>query len=75
MYTSKNFNKVIGSQTNKHKAKLFHCFHCRRSFQSQALLDERNEKGCMAVEGQRIEMPSSDGDDPDKFFIKFKNHY
>ena len=29
----------------------------------------------MAVEGQRIEMQSFDGDDPDKFFIKFKNHY
>ena len=71
----KDFYKLIGSQTNKQKAKLFHCFHCRHSFQSQALLDERNEKGCMAVEGQRIEMPSSDGDDPDKFFIKFKNHY
>ena len=29
----------------------------------------------MAVEGQRIEMQSFDENDPDKFFIKFKNHY
>ena len=35
----------------------------------------QSNKGCMWVEGQRIEMPSFDGDDPDKFFIKFKNHY
>jgi hypothetical protein len=49
---------LIGCQTNKHKAKQLHCFHCRHGFQSQELLDEHNEKGCMAVEGQQIQMPT-----------------
>ena len=71
----KDYDKLIGCQTNKHKAKVYHCFHCRHGFESQELLDEHIEKGCMAVEGQQIEMPSFDEDDPDKFFIKFKNHY
>jgi hypothetical protein len=71
----KDYDKLIGSQTNKHNEKKYHCFHCNHGFKSQALLDEHSEKGCMAVEGQRIEMPSFNPDDPDKFFIKFKNHY
>ena len=54
----KDYDKLIGCQTNKHKAKQLHCFHCRHGFQSQELLDEHNEKGCMAVEGQQIQMPT-----------------
>ena len=54
----KDYDKLIGCQTSKHKAKLYHCFHCRHSFQSQELSDEHNEKGCMAVEGQQIQMPT-----------------
>ena len=65
----KDYNRLIGSQTNKHKAKLHHCFHCRHGFQSKELLDEHNEEGCMAVEGQQIEMPSSED------IMVFKNHY
>ena len=71
----KDYDRLIGSQTNKKKAKMFHCFHCRHGFISQALLDEHNEKGCMAVEGQRIVMPTFDPEKPDKFFIQFKNDY
>jgi hypothetical protein len=48
---------------------MFHCFHCRHGFISQALLDEHNEKGCMAVEGQIVEMPSEED------IMVFKNHY
>ena len=29
----------------------------------------------MAVEGQTIEMPKFDPENPDKFFVKFKNHF
>ena len=29
----------------------------------------------MAVEGQTIEMPKFDPEKPDKFFVKFKNHF
>ena len=60
---------MYSSKTNKHKAKVYHCFHCRHGFQSQELLDEHNEKGCMAVEGQQIEMP----DESDT--MVFKNQY
>ena len=65
----KDCDRLIGSQTNKKKAKMFDCFHCRHGFISQALLDQHNEQGCMAVEGQRIVMPTFDPDKPDKFFI------
>ena len=68
----KDYDRLIGSQTNKKKANMFHCFHCRHGFISQALLDQHNEQGCMAVEGQRIVMPTFDPDKPDKFFIQFK---
>ena len=33
----KEYDKLIGSQTNEHKAKLHHCVHCRHGFQSQEL--------------------------------------
>ena len=65
----KDYDRLIGSQTNKRQNKKYHCFHCKHGFQSQALLDEHNEKGCMAVEGQQIEMPNEDD------IMVFKNHY
>ena len=65
----KDYDRLIGSQTDKKTFKLHHCFHCKHGFQSQALLDQHNEKGCMAVEGQRIEMPNEEG------ATVFKNHY
>ena len=65
----KDYNRLIVSQTNKYKAKMFYCFHCQHGFISQALLDEHNEKGCMAVEGQIVEMPSEED------IMVFKNHY
>ena len=64
-----DYNKLIGSQTNKHKTKLYHCFHCSHGFQSKELLDEHNERECMAVEGQQIEMPKEED------VMVFKNHY
>ena len=71
----KDYDKLIGSQTNKRQNKKYHCFHCQHGFKTQVLLDEHTEKGCMAVEGQRVEMPKFDPDKPDKFFIQFKNDY
>ena len=64
----KDYNRLMGSQTSKDKSKKYHCFHCQHGFQSEQLLNQHNEKGCMAVEGQQIEMPSEDG------FMVFKNH-
>ena len=48
----KNYDKIIGSQTNKMKAKKNHCFHCQHGFLTKELLDEHVEKGCMAVVGK-----------------------
>ena len=65
----KDYDRPIGSQTNKHAEKIHHCFHCKHGFKSKELLNNHSEKGCMAVEGQQIEMPS-----PDDTMV-FKNHY
>ena len=42
-------------------------------FHSEDDLTNHKEKGCLAVEGQTIEMPKFDPEKPDKFFVKF-NH-
>ena len=65
----KDYDKIIGSQTNKMKAKKHHCFHYQHGFLTKELLDEHVEKGCMAVEGQQIQMPKEDD------IMVFKNHY
>ena len=65
----KDYDKIIGSQTNKMKAKKHHCFHCQHGFLTKELLDEHVEKGCMAVEGQQIQMPNEED------IMVFKNHY
>ena len=65
----KDYDKIIGSQTNKMKAKKHHYFHCQHGFLTKELLDEHVEKGCMAVEGQQIQMPKEDD------IMVFKNHY
>ena len=65
----KDYDKIIGSQTNKMKAKKHHCFHCQHGFLTKELLDEHVEKGCMAVEGQQIQMPSEED------IMVFKNNY
>ena len=65
----KDYDRLMGSQTNKMKAKKHHCFHSKHGFISQELLNEHTEKGCMAVEGQQIEMP-----DVSETMV-FKNHY
>ena len=65
----KDYDKIIGSQTNKMKAKKHHCVHCQHGFLTKELLDEHVEKGCMAVEGQQIQMPNEEG------IMVFKNNY
>ena len=66
----KDYDRLMGRQTNnKHKEKLHHCFHCNHGFKTKELFEEHNEKGCMAVEGQRVEMPKEDQT------MVFKNHY
>ena len=63
----KDYNRLIGTQTNKMKAKKFHCHHCLHGFKTEVLLQQHEERGCMAVEGQQIVMGASP--------MFFKNHY
>ena len=65
----KNYDRLIGSQTNKRGNKKHHCFHCHHGFQTEELLKEHNEKGCMVVTGQMINMPN------EYDVMSFKNHY
>ena len=65
----KNYDKLMSSQTNKMKAKKCHCRTCSHGFQSEELLKQHEEQGCLAVEGQKIEMPKA-GE-----AIAFKNHF
>ena len=65
----KDYDRLMSSQTNKYRAKKFHCFHCQHGFITKELLDEHNETGCMAVEGQQVEMPNEND------IMVFKNHY
>ena len=65
----RNYDRLIGSQTNKRGNKKYHCHHCLHGFKSEELLKQHEERGCMAVEGQQIEMPTEDQT------MVFKNHY
>ena len=53
----KSHNKLMGSQTNKTNRKQHHCRTCSHGFKSKELLKQHEEQGCLAVEGQQIEMP------------------
>ena len=65
----KNYDKLMSSQTNKKKVKKYHCRTCSHGFQSEELLKKHEEQGCLAVEGQKIEMPEEGQT------IAFKNHF
>ena len=64
----KDYDKLIGNQTNKGTNKLFHCRYCQHGFKRQSLLDNHLERGCLAVEGQTVKLPD-EGET-----ISFKNH-
>ena len=63
----KDYNRLIGSQTNKKKIKKFHCRRCLHGFGSEDLLKQHEKVGCLAVEGQKVEMRFES--------IDFQNHY
>ena len=65
----KDYNRLMGSQTNKHKDKLFHCHYCQKGFNQEKLLQAHLLKGCMANEVQAIEMPE------EKEKMSFQKHY
>ena len=71
----KDYNRLIGSQTNKNTIRKYHCRYCFHGFQSEKLLNSHYQMGCKAIEGQTVEMPKFDPIKPDQFYIRFKNHY
>ena len=65
----KDYNKLISKQTNNANRRKHHCKYCLHGFTTEELLKKHNENGCLAVEGQTVEMPKADDT------IEFKNHY
>ena len=69
----KNYDRLLGSQTNKKKIQKHHCFHCGHGFMNEKLLKEHETKGCMTTKEQGkeqvIEMPKEED------IMVFKNHY
>ena len=53
----KGYSRLMDSQTNKFKEKIFHSRFCQKRFQKEILLTAYSLKDCMANEVQAIEMP------------------
>ena len=53
----KDVSILVGCQYNKHKEKKHICPHCLRGFKTQDTLCKHIEHGCLAIEGQQIQMP------------------
>ena len=51
-----DLSKMVGCQYNKNLKKQV-CPHCLKGFQPIDTLKQHFEHGCLAVEGQRIQMP------------------
>ena len=64
----KNYDKLMRKTNKKHITKK-HCRFCSHGFQSEELLKKHEEQGCLAVEGQKIEMQKA-GET-----VAFKNHF
>ena len=65
----KNYDRLKSSQTNKMARTKYHCHSCQKGFGTKELLDKHADRGCLAVEGQFVELPSEED------VMKFKNHY
>ena len=65
----KNYNKLVGCQTNLSGHKLHHCRYCQHGFKRENLLQKHLYNGCLAVEGQSVKMPDEGAS------IEFKNNY
>ena len=63
----KDYNRLVGSQTNKRQNKKHHCKHCLHGFKTEDLLKKHEEVGCMAIEGQEVIMSSEP--------IQFKHYH
>jgi len=53
----KDYDKLIGTQTNKDHQKYYHCIYCNHGFKKEFNLKHHYEKGCLSVVGQSVETP------------------
>ena len=53
-------SRLLNSQKNKFCCKSYFCKYCHNGFGTQELFNEHYDKGCTEVEGQQIEMPTTD---------------
>ena len=53
----KDYDRLVGGQTNKRKNKLHHCRYCQHGFVRKDLLTKHMTTGCLAVEGQSVKLP------------------
>ena len=53
----KDYSRLMGAQTNKHREKLFRCRYCQHGFNKESLLTNHLLNGCMANEVQQTVMP------------------
>ena len=65
----KDYSRLMSSQTNNHREKMFHCMYCQKGFQQETLLTNHLTKGCLANEVQSTQMPK----EHEK--MQFKHHY
>ena len=66
----KDCSRLLNSQKkSKFHDKSYFCKYCHNGFGSQGLLNKHYDKGCMEVEGQQIEMPTTDEK------LKLKHHF
>ena len=64
----KDYDKLVGKQTNGNGHKLHHCRYCQHGFKHESTLKKHLERGCLAVEGQSVELPMAGST------IGFSNH-
>ena len=64
-----DYNRLMGSQTNNRKTKIFHCIYCQHGFQSEKLLNSHLIKGCVANDIQQTKMPEEGTS------MKFEKHF
>ena len=53
----KSLSRLLNCQINKNINKKHICRYCTTAFSRKDLLDKHIEKGCVAIEGQNIELP------------------
>ena len=62
-------SRLLNSQKSKFRNASYFCKYCHNGFGTQELFNKHDDKRCMEVEGQQIEMPTQEEK------LKFKHHF